>query len=127
MAKSLFIKENVNPKNKKTGDCVIRAIAKAENKLWAEVFEELVKISREVCSVPNDKDVYNVYLKDYETINVFKIVKEKKKRYTVKDITKFEGSYVVSIAGHMTTVVDGKIFDLWDCGDKCAYKIWKIK
>lgn len=127
MAKSKFINENINPKKRKSGDCVIRAIAKAENKSWTDVFESLIEISREEYTVPNDSRVYDRYLKDYSTINVFKMVKGKKKRYRVSEIAEFEGSYVVSIAGHMTAVVDGFIYDIWDCSDSCAYKIWKIR
>ena len=40
----MFTKTNANPKNKRTNDCVIRAIALAENKTWLEVFDELAEL-----------------------------------------------------------------------------------
>lgn len=120
---------NVNPSGKKTGDCVIRAIAKAEEKEWEDVFNDLVDIAREVKSVPTYKDAYEKYLSKYETLPVKYINgMGDTKRYRVRDIASaFDGTYVVSIANHLTVVTDGVIYDLWNCMDKCAYKIWKIK
>lgn len=124
----MFIKENINPKNKKAADCVIRAIAKAENKSWLEVFDLLTEISRKVYSVQNDKIVYAEYLSNYQKIDVkYESSEGKKKRLTVKDICKLEGTYIVSIANHLTVVIDGYYYDKWDCGNKSAYVIWKVK
>jgi hypothetical protein len=123
---NMFINENVNPK-RKTSDCVIRAICKAENKPWLEVFDSLVAIARKDYTIPNTKDAYDKYLNKYEKINVFHMVNGKKKRYTVKEICEFKGTYIVSIANHMVAVVNGNYYDLWDCGDKSAYVIWKVK
>jgi len=124
----MFIKENINPKGKKCGDCVIRAIAKAEQKSWMEIFEELTDIARKSYNVFNDPKVYSDYLKGYETINV-KYFNEfnDKKRYTVNEICNWKGTYIISIANHLTTVIDGNIYDIWDCSQKSTYKIWKIK
>jgi hypothetical protein len=36
-----------------------------------------------------------------------------------------EGIYVLQVAHHLVTVVNGQYFDTWDCGIKpiyCAYK-----
>ena len=34
-----YIEYNMNPKNKKTGDCVVRSISFATNKKWEKVLE----------------------------------------------------------------------------------------
>ena len=123
-----FVKENVNPKNRKTGDCVIRAIAKAEGKEWVEVFDSLVEIARKRCSVPNSPDAYEQYLKKYETVKVMYTREDgKKKRYLAGEVCGWDGVYVISLANHLTTVVDGALYDTWDCSQKSAYKIWKIR
>lgn len=36
------------------------------------------------------------------------------------------GRYILSLANHLCAVVDGKIRDGWNCGDKCIYKIYII-
>jgi len=122
----MFIKENLNPKKLKVGDCVVRAIAKAENKAWLEVYDALVHIGRKVFAMPNNKEVYTEYLNHYEKVTVFHMVGSKKKRYTVKEIGEWSGTYIVSVANHLTVVVDGNYYDTWDCGKKCAYIIWKV-
>jgi len=123
----MFIKENVNPKKKVTGDCVIRAISKAEGKEWLTVFDSLVAISREIFSVPNYKDTIVRYLSKYPKIDVMHMVGDKRKRYTVNDVSKWSGTYLIDVANHMTMTCNGNNYDTWDCGNKCAYRIWKVK
>lgn len=123
----MFVKENINPKSKKRTDCVIRAIAKAEGKTWLEVYDELTEIGRKHYSVQNDPFIYGKYLAKYPTIDVKYEIDGKKKRYTVKDICRFKGTFIIQIANHLTTVIDGKYYDNWDCGNKSAYRIWKLK
>jgi hypothetical protein len=122
-----FVLENLNPRNRKTGDCVIRAIAKAESKSWVEVFDSLSVIARELYSTTGQTDVISKYLKNYKKIDV-KYVDSlgNKKRYTVADVCEFKGTYIVSVASHLTCVKDGVLYDTWNCGRKSAYIIWKI-
>ena len=124
-----YEKFNNNPKNKITADCVIRAISKGLNKRWEDVFEDLVVIARKLKSVPTATEVYTEYLKDYETIPVMYDSPIGRKRYTIGQITllKWEGVYIIKIAKHLTTIYEGTIYDIWDCGGKCAYKIWRVK
>ena len=127
-----FYKEvNVNPMKKRVGDCVIRAIANAEDKPWIEVFDALTKIARENYSVPNWKDTYEAYLSKYPTVPVKYEYNGKKYRLTPSDfyghaILK-KGNYVVREANHVTCVKDGVCEDTWDCSHRAAYKIWKVK
>lgn len=124
----MFTYENVNPKGKVVGDCVIRAIAKTENKPWVEIFDNLTEIARKTYNVTSDTKVYSKYLNEkYEKINVFNKANGSKKRLKVKEICKLKGSYIVRIAGHVTAVVDGSIYDIWDCSNKGSYIIWKVK
>lgn len=39
-----FIEFNINPKNKRTKDCVIRAIATATNSSWEYIYRELAEL-----------------------------------------------------------------------------------
>lgn len=118
---------NVNPKERKTGDCVVRAIAKAEDRAWLEVFDDLVALARKAHTMPSNKHAYEKYLKKYKTMPVmYRLPSGKNRRYTVDDITSLVGTYIVKIAGHLTVVIDGVVYDTWDCRKKCAYKIWQV-
>lgn len=120
--------ENMNPAGNRVSDCVVRAIAKAEKKTWLETHDALTKIAREQYTVLNDKMAYTEYLSKYPKIDVMHEVNGRRKRYTVGQIAKeMKGTYVIRVANHLTTVVDGNYYDIWDCGDRCAYVIWKVK
>ena len=123
----IFKNSNINPVNNKTCDCVVRAIAGATYHSWDFVFDELVTLSKIMYSMPNAKDVYTQYLKDYETIPVMHIKRGVKKRYTVKDVCKFKGTFIVQIANHLTFVRNGVCYDTYNCIDRSSYKIWKVK
>ena len=47
-----------NPKNKSTGDCVIRAIASAMQKDWDTVYDDLYKIGKKYKLMPNDEHCF---------------------------------------------------------------------
>jgi hypothetical protein len=121
-----YEKFNANPLGKKTNDCVIRTLSKATGKSWEVVFEELIHIARELKTSQTDISVSMKYLEGKEKINVFKFVNTKKKRLSVSDVCDLKGSYVVQVAGHFVAVVEGKYYDIWDCGKKCAYRIWRV-
>lgn len=125
---NIFQLENLNPKSKKTTDCVVRAIAKAENKSWLEIYDALSEIARKDYSMPNDNKVLAKYLVKYPKINVMHEVDGKRKRLTVSDVCQSrKGTYIVAIANHLTVVVDGVNYDIWDCRDRSAYVIWQVK
>jgi len=123
----MFIKENVNPEKKKTGDCVIRAIAKAEGKPWLVVFDSLVDIARKTYSSPSYKDVYGMYLGRYKKVTATYAENGKKKYYTVGQVAKWDGTYIINVRKHLTTVIDGNIYDIWDTTHKKALNIWKAR
>lgn len=51
----VFVKENVNPKGIKSGDCVVRALVKITDKDWYEVYDELCTIVRREATMPSDR------------------------------------------------------------------------
>lgn len=111
------------------GDCVIRALTKALNKEWIEVFDELVPYAREVQTMPNCKPAYNKYLEDMGYKWVGLKAEKGKKRATPKTFCKEykEGTYILALAHHLVTVVDGNYYDTWDCGNGCVYGYWKVE
>ena len=38
-----------------------------------------------------------------------------------------EGRYVLRMSNHLSVLVDGCIYDTWDCSDKFVYKAWRVK
>ena len=111
----------------KYGDCVIRALTKALNMEWLQVFDEIQPISRELqvpfnCRPCYEKYVENKGFKYYGVSN-----KKGAKRPTVEMFTKEHkvGTYILRVAHHLVTVVDGVYYDTWDSGKCCLYGYWK--
>lgn len=107
----------------KYGDCVIRALTKAMNKEWLEVFEELLPYARQLQCMPSEKLCYETYLKanGFEYVGISN--KKGSKRPTVDRFAKDhkQGTYVLNVANHIVAVVDGIYYDKWDCGECCLY------
>ena len=111
-----------NDKQEIAYDCVIRALSKVFNKSWLEVFDELVRIARNLQVIPNEDKCFNEYLKAYP------LKKIKKSKPTIKEFAKVhKGTYIVRAPNHLVAVDDGDYFDCWDCGDLKVYKYWLIK
>lgn len=130
MQNTFYKKVNLNPKGSITGDCVVRAIANALDKDWYQVFDDLTKIARDRCGVIDEPETYSIYLKDYPTIRVKFVDKYGENRRLRPRYFKekgLNGTYIVSVAGHLTCVRNGVVEDTWNCANKCAYKIWEIK
>ncbi len=111
------------------GDCVIRALTKATNKDWFTIFDELIPYARELPALPNNKVAYEKYLLD-NGFKYFGISNRKgSKRPTVLGFAESheEGTYVLNIANHMVSVVDGRYYDTWNCGWKSLYGFWEKK
>lgn len=125
-----FKYHNENPKNSKSaGDCVVRAIATATGRAWDDVYEDLCKLGAKMKMMPNDDKVYRKYL---ENIGLTKSPQPRKSdntKYTVEEFAKFSrynDSYIISVANHLTVVKHNKIYDTWNCGHKCVGNYWTI-
>jgi hypothetical protein len=109
------------------GDCVIRSLTKALNMEWLQVFEELLPYARELQCMPNGKPCYEKYLTDKGFAYVGISNAKGSKRPTVDEFAKKHksGVYVLRVAHHLVTVVDGIYYDTWDSGEKSMYGYWK--
>jgi len=36
------------------------------------------------------------------------------------------GSYILRLAGHVSAMEDGALYDSWDCSQRCIYTAWEI-
>ena len=127
---------NKNPKGRKVGDCVIRAIANAECREWDTVYMRLCSIGLRKASMPNSKEVYEQYLKDNGWCKYKQPRKEDGSKYTVGEWGDYmaERLYykdtvmLVTMANHMTMIGldygNAVIEDLWNCKNKCVSNYW---
>lgn len=113
----IFTYQNINPKKRITGDCEIRAIAKATKMSWEAVVKGLAEIGIETGYSPFVKKAYDLFL----TRNGFKRMPQPRHldntKYNLKEFIAEHprGIYVVDMPNHVTVVVNGKNYDIWDC------------
>lgn len=116
-----FYKQNINPKNKRTGDCVIRALAGASGKPYKQVAQELFDLWMQTGYCFNDKHTYEKWLEQNGFVKMKQPRKWDNTKYLVSEIDELIGSedvVVISVANHLTYVEDDAVFDLWDCRKK---------
>lgn len=125
-----FVNYNNNPKQKRTNDCVIRALSLGLNKSWEDVYKDLTNLGIKKGLMPNDRNNWKQYLKDFG----YKMEKMPKKlngkRYTVEEfineLAYNKQTYIIKIANHLTVVKDKKLYDTWNCKNKCVGNYWII-
>lgn len=113
-----FNEVNVNPLNRRTGDCVIRAISTALNQDWHITYWGLCLQGAMLCDMPSGNGVWASYLKDkgYKRY----AIPNDCDCYTVEDFCKDnpEGTFILGTGTHALCVKDGKYFDIWNSGNE---------
>ena len=108
----------------KYGDCTIRALCKALDMEWLEVFDLVMPLCREeqvanifFCPLPVRKRILAKLGFSYTGISN----RKGSKRPTVDEFAKdhMEGRYICNVANHEVAVVDGRYYDTWDSG-RCS-------
>ena len=113
---------NPNPKQKKIGDCTLRAYCAAFNISWDEAFDIASEIAKENSSMI--QYVSDKVLKEHFECTVDEKYNKKtvkaKDRITVGEFatTHPYGIYVLGMRNHLVTLRNGEYWDSWDCGDK---------
>lgn len=123
---------NANPRNKYTGDCVIRAISTATGLSWERVLKDLMTFGIRRGLMPDDTKVYSDYL---ESLGFYKCPQPRKSdntKYTGKDfcqlLAREDKVYVAHLGGnHIVCIKDKKVLDTWDSTDGCIGNYWTKK
>ena len=125
----IFHYENRNPKNRITADCVVRAISKAMGWSWQKTLTELTTFSLETGFMVNDTKCYKRFFEKRKWLELGQPRKADGTKYTVKEFIALhpKGTYLVNMANHLTVVVDGINYDIWDCTkvDKRVGMVWQ--
>lgn len=123
-----YVKYNPNPKHKRVGDCVIRAIAKATGQSWDKTFVGVCLQGFIDKDMPDANKVWGNYLirKGFARERLPAYYDE---GYDVDDFARENpiGTYILAIAGHVVCVHNGRIFDTWYSGEESPAFIWYKK
>ena len=106
---------NLNPKGKSVGDCTVRAIAIATKRAWVDTYLDLCLMGMIMADMPSANAITTAYLKK----NGFRrrtIPDDCPDCYTISDFCKDhpKGTYIIGTGSHITTVIDGDLWDSWN-------------
>ena len=115
-------------KKKKTGDCVIRAIATATNSSWEYVYSKLSELGIEQGLMINDSKNWQKYLENLGYIKQKMPRRSDRTRYTLEEfateLAEENKIYLVKLAGHLTVIKNKKLIDTWNCSYKSVGNYW---
>lgn len=114
---------NANVYNNFVNDCVVRAIATAEDKSWSDTYDDLSRIAKNNGILLDDVNFVEPLL-DYRYDRV--------KIYQDETVGEFAercdmGTYLVTMPNHITTVIDGVVYDTFDCRNRTVWSAWKVE
>ena len=134
-----FYPVNTNPSGKRTGDCVIRALASALDMSWDDVLDDLVFISHNLHYSPTSLENYDRVLIKHGYVKLKMPRKFDNTRYRGFEFCEYLNNkygnmidppkIVCNIGSHHVTCfkeINGtyKINDIWDCSDECVGSYW---
>lgn len=127
-----YVYLNLNPLNKHTGDCVVRAIAFALKQSWDDTYWQLCRKGYERAEMPSWNSAWWSLLKD-KNFRRYVIPDSCPDCFTVQDFCEDHpiGRYVLFIphssnnAGHVTVVEDARVYDTWDCTKEIPLVYWQ--
>lgn len=116
--------KSLRPKQK--SDCVVRAFAIAIQKSYDDVYVELAAAGRK-CGQGTAKEVWKGLLIDVYKIS-FPAQTGQKRMNLPTFCSQYPcGRYIVQMACHLTTVVDGVVHDTFAPGaERCIYACWRV-
>lgn len=138
---------NANPKNRITGDCVIRAICTGMDIPWVDCVMDLAEAAIETGYSVASKENMHRYLTSHGWTKMPQPRKADNTKYTGEDFCKalqsgklmngYEGNIIAKIGGHhvvcikrvedLTTVKWQKVWkvcDIWNSTDGCIGNFW---
>jgi len=110
-----WVYDNPNPRNRRTDDCVVRAVSIASGQTWDETYAGVALTGLALSDMPNMNHVWRFYLRGLG-FKRKEIQDTCPDCYTVNDFADEHphGRYVLGTGTHAVAVVDGRVMDTFD-------------
>lgn len=114
---------NANPFKRNVNDCSVRAISLATNRTWDQTYNLLSDYAREQGITFSEVEFIDDFLAErYDRFC------PDRKISTLQDFLdlNLKGRYLITMRGHITCVIDGTIYDTFDCSNNIVWGIYKV-
>ncbi len=110
---------NPNPSNQRVGDCSVRAISKALNRDWEDVYLGLCSEGLIYNDMPSANYVWGMYLKKHGFTQE-QLATICPDCTTVRQFSKKhpKGRHILACQNHVVASIDGNYYDTWDSGEE---------
>ena len=121
---------NRNPKGRKTGDCVTRALCGVLGCTYEKALDLQVEYAKKYCFGITTIETVGKILKQYGYEKMKQPRKPDGKKYKVGELDtlvfddEMTDGIFVSMANHVVCVQDNAIEDIWDCRKKTISNYW---
>lgn len=121
----MFIRWNKNPTGRFVGDCAVRAVSLALGTSWEDAYWMLAENGFLMGDMPSSDSVWGAALRE-RWFRREAIKNTCPDCYTVADFAEDHplGTYVLKTDQHVTTVIDGDIYDSWNTSDEIPQYYW---
>lgn len=118
-----FVYLNVNPDRKKISDCVTRSIHFTTGIPYNEVRQKLYHTAKLLDCEKLCMCCYSFFIE-----NVLKCKRVNCDNMTIHDFAKHYpyGTYLVRMEGHISSLVNGTCYDIWDCRNQVLTDAWQV-
>ena len=125
-----YLKQNINPKGRKTGDCSTRAIANTLDISYEDALLLQFNEAKKHYYGLTNKETADAIMKHFGYEKQKQPRKFDNTKYTVNELdsvcsaAQLQEGVLVLVANHFTCVKGGTIRDIWDCGSKTVGNYW---
>lgn len=130
MASKNWIEYNNNPHQVNTGDCVTRGLAKVFLKTWSDMYLELAQNAIETGYLSTSSKNYSKSLERRGYVKIPMVgakVTVNQITNIQREYTSFKPRWAAVTATHLTAIVDGNIYDTWDCSRRMLEALYVPK
>lgn len=125
----MWFQYNPNPvRTDPVGDCAIRALAKALDVSWEDAYAQLSASGFLMGDMPNSDTVLAAVLRKNGFVRG-SVSENCPDCYTLADFAAEnpEGVYVVKSDNHVSTIINGNLYDAWDSSSRTPLWFWAKK
>lgn len=120
-----FIYWNENPNGYKISDCVSRAIKLASGLPYSTIRQKLFFTNKLLdCESSYCPTCYGFLIQE-----VLGGIPKNCEGMTVGEFADLhpKGTYLIRIQGHLSTIIDNTIYDIWDCRERECSLAWEVR